>query len=798
MQGFSLVYVTIIITVVAAVAAAMVSITSTTQFSQLREHYIMQARYVAMAGLAYLNTVPTNHRSLKDQIFEVHDDQGNLIGQYTFTSVQRLTSLKVQAGILGVAAPGTAREATYYMEGEAQEDSSAIASSVQEDFEDFTVINSDPTKQGTKKVDGKDDISYSSRARRGSASESEYGGSDGKEVTPGEVDGPNAFSVGAGEFNNFGIATFTGSRNFKYNTCVEGECDFKLGMRFFMTVWYEQNDADGLVITLFNGDNNDKYAVGGNSKWGEMIAYAGDSRVYSGSTLTRFVDPGADGIQAPKLGVEIDNYGNEGKRICGYSNNQSKSQYWYRKTEPTGASRYDYGGGSGPGAFDHIAFVGWGLDLPWGCAWYKAESTSAYSASTGGKYSNAAGSSTYDDNQHTRESWMWNPLQYHNPVANRDNEVTMRTSSVRRVAQTFYLEEPLRPAQAHIYLRTPAGTKIGKNLKAYIYATTTSGSGRVPTGGYLAESTANTDTVTDRILPTDGTTSSSTKECIYTDGTAVFVGFNFTGTWSTSKSDLLTPGWYALVLEYGTSNSDSNLRVQVDSTAPTHPGNFATYNGSNWSTDSSRDMIFYVLFDPPNFQRAGKLANNTSRTYESAVFPVITDSANPTSYDNGAEVMGNSTNWKLFKQNLAIRMEVHRGKADFEADVYDPDATVTDGTHGDASNPYHPYRMIVWVRRCDNPSTADKANYCPKYINSYFADTSGDLDTDKNPPALERTFYLSTADHNKFDTFLLGITQATGGATQEANFSNIIMQFRAPKDIPIDERACAECNDFDD
>ncbi|MCA1944503.1 MAG: hypothetical protein LDL30_04350 [Desulfovibrio sp.] len=788
MQGFSLVYGIVVLTVVAGLAAAMVSITSTSQFSQLQEHNIMQARYMAQAGLAYLNSVPNQHRGLKDLKFEVEDADGNVIGQYEFISVQRLTNLKVRAGILGTAAPGTSRETKYYLEGEAQEDFSGIASSVQEDFEDFTVINSDDSKKGTKKIDGKDDISYEKRARRGKAAQSEYGGT-GTEGSDDAANGTNSFGVGASEFNNFGIATFTGSRKFKYNTCVEGECEFKLGMRFFMTVWYEVNNADGLVITLFNGDNNDKYSVGGDSQHGEMIAYAGDSRVLSNTsgtsyTINRFIDPEANGIMPPKLGVEIDNYGNPNRRICPSS---TKSQYWYRKTNPASGTRYDYGGGNAASGLDHVAFVAWGLDLPWGCAWYNQNTNSVRTASTGSKTATADGAARYDDNQHSRESWLWNPMHYHNPASNRSGEVTMRSSSVRRVAQTFYIEEPLRVSQAHIYLRALPSTNLGKSLRAYIYPTVASGSGRVPTGTTaLASSLESDDAVTDSTLPTDGTTSTSTNESIYEDGSMVFVGFHFTNTWSTGSSGILAPGWYALVLEYGTTNSDNNLRVQVDDTSPTHPGNFATYNGSTWSVDTSRDMIFYVLFDPPNYQRTGSLDGGDSRVYQRAVFPVVNGE---TSYDNGAESMGNTTAWGLFKQNLAIRVEVHRGIGN------NPDAVVSDGTHGNADNLYHPYRMLVWLRRCE---TTDKAGNCPKYINSYFADTSGDLDTTLNPPAMERTFYLNPTDHNKFETFLLGITEATGGATQEANFSNIIMQFRTPDDIPLNKRACKDCNDFDD
>ncbi|GAB7078575.1 hypothetical protein [Megalodesulfovibrio paquesii] len=780
-HGFSLVYVVLALTVVATLATITVSVTSTAQFTQLREHNTMQARYMAMAGLSYLNSHSSQHRKLKDLSVDVKDDEDNVIGKFTFVSIQRLTSLKVRAGIRGTVGEDTSMEANYYLEGEAQEDFSGIASSNQDDFDDFTVTNSNPNKQGTEKVDGLDDIAYSSRASRGSASKSSGQTSDGTEDNPWEVEGPNAFAVGAGEYNNFGIATFTGNRTFKYTTCVDGECDFFLGLRFFMTVYYEKNDADGLVITLFNGDNNTNKAVGGDSQHGEMIAYAGDSRVLSSGNsypISKFIDPEANGIQPPKLGVEIDNYGNPNRYIC---SDGTKSHYWFRRTNPTSGSRYDYGGADAGSGTDHVAYVGWGLDVPWGCAWYNSYSSSVRTANSGAQ-ANEAGARTYDDNQHARESWMWNPWQYHYPVEKADTSLLIQQNTRRAVAQTFYVEEPLRITQAHLYLKSKTGINKNRNFTASIYTTTSSGGNRIPQSSVVSSLTGN-DQVTDATLPTG---SGGTDDSIYADGIPVLVSFQFSDKWNHASSKVLAPGWYALVLEYSNNNSHDDIYVQADSSSPTHPGNYAYKNSSdNWVADASIDLPFYVLFDPPHYVRQGTLANGDSETFYSGVFPVV----NGTSYDDGGETQGNTTAWYLKGQWLAIRVEVHRGIDN------DPDATVTDGKHGDNNNPYHPYRMLTWMRRCGTEKYKDG---CDAYINSYFADTSGDLSIPKNPPAMDRTFYLNESNHNKFDTFYLGITEATGGSTQKAHFSNIIMQFREPDDLPLNVRACENCNDFDD
>ncbi len=764
MQGFSLLYVIAVLTVVAAMAATMFSFTTGTQFTQLRENYTMQARFMALAGLQYLSSQNTNHRSLEGETFDVRNDNDVTVGTFEFIFVQRLVNLQVRAGILGTSAPGTKNEANYYLEGLAKEDFQGIASSVQDDFEDFTVITSDPNKDPVDKVDGTEDISASQRSRHGSASETEGEKDDGSEDTPDEVEGlVNTFEVGAENFQAFGIATFSGDRVFLDTTCIEGECDFKTGLRFFMTVFYDFNDADGLVITVFNGEKNDFTDVGGDSQHGEMMAYGGDSRVLTGGgsyPIVRFVDDEGNGIQSPKLGLEIDNWGNQHRKPCGGSgtNTDTNGKYWFNSRNPVSGTRYDYGGQGGGSGTDHVTFVAWGLDTPYGCAGYNSGGSTRRQATASGNFTTADGDASYDDNMHSHSSWLWNPLNYSNPAFNQTGEVAMSTTSARSVAQIFTVSEDLRLAQVKIYMRRQ-GTRNSNELRVQIQTTTTGpNGGLVPSGTVVANGNSrdfNHDDMDNDDLPdaASGTTASVGNQQF------VFAPFYFTDLFTgTSGGPVLTDGTsYAIVLTYDTGSN--NLRVGTSSNA-TNPGNYAVQdNGGTWTDSPGLDLVFYALFDPPDTER-----NTDFGTSARAIYPMT----------SGSPGYEGETDYSLINQRLAVRMEVHRELS-------------FDGTRGG-----YPYRMIFWVRRC---LETEFAAGCPGYINTFFSDTSGDLDTIKNPPLLERTFYLNEEDHSDFETFLVGIAEATGGATQNATFQDIIIQFRNPADVPIDEVACFNCTD---
>lgn len=117
---------------------------------------------------------------------------------------------------------------------------------------------------------------------------------------------------------------------------------------------------------------------------------------------------------------------------------------------------------------------------------------------------------------------------------------------------------------------------------------------------------------------------------------------------------------------------------------------------------------------------------------------------------------GNSSNWDL-KLPWAVRLEIHR--------------STLAGSSGKGK-----YELKAWIRQCSQTDGSDIRG-------TYFADTR--IDYEAKTPHLEQTIELSAADHAEFDTFLFGVTEATGGATQTAVLSNVELGFIRPGDAVI-------------
>ncbi len=194
-------------------------------------------------------------------------------------------------------------------------------------------------------------------------------------------------SLGAGELYAFGAIWFKGTKKGVNLNCVDGECEFGQGVRVFYSTQFLTQEADGFVFGLINGDQNTYNSIGGDSSMGELLAWAGDSRVYAGengkwhANVLKWVDATRNGIVAPKFGVEFDTYVNSGNTcVC------------WRMNDNVYSSRLD------KASSKHIGYVFWGNDLESGCAngFSCKDQTSASGASP-----TAVGLVTYDDNKHS-------------------------------------------------------------------------------------------------------------------------------------------------------------------------------------------------------------------------------------------------------------------------------------------------------------------------------------------------------------------------------------------------------------
>jgi len=173
-----------------------------------------------------------------------------------------------------------------------------------------------------------------------------------------------SITLGNSKSGSFGSVWYGGSA--AQGNCQNGKCDFGKGFRaYFVFQFASGSTGDGFTFAFFNGDGvdvhgikNDRNSVGGDSSRGELLGYAGDSRVDSAGT--NFLDgKGGRGIQPPKMAVEFDVYPNFGSSdVC------------------ASGSRRD-----GIDSRNHVAYVFWG------------DNTNSSCTSTVGR-------NTYDDNRH--------------------------------------------------------------------------------------------------------------------------------------------------------------------------------------------------------------------------------------------------------------------------------------------------------------------------------------------------------------------------------------------------------------
>ena len=134
--------------------------------------------------------------------------------------------------------------------------------------------------------------------------------------------------------NNFGALWYRG--NAVQGDCTDGRCRFGTGFRAFFVFRIAGSgllgqDADGFTFAFFGGSAedpassliaNDAFSVGGDRDKGELMGYAGDSRLAAGGYLDGIARTAAGcpsplgcvagrGIQPPKIAIEFDSKTNK-------------------------------------------------------------------------------------------------------------------------------------------------------------------------------------------------------------------------------------------------------------------------------------------------------------------------------------------------------------------------------------------------------------------------------------------------------------------------------------------------------
>lgn len=118
--------------------------------------------------------------------------------------------------------------------------------------------------------------------------------------------------------------------------------------------------------------------------------------------------------------------------------------------------------------------------------------------------------------------------------------------------------------------------------------------------------------------------------------------------------------------------------------------------------------------------------------------------------------ISDSDNW-LNSGTWAVRVEVERSETANSRGLYE-------------------YTLKSWIRQCQQAG-------CSDVTATYFADTR--IEYAAKDPHLAQTAELCATEHSKFDTFLYGFTQATGGATQTAIISDVSLGFIRQGDFVI-------------
>ncbi len=266
--------------------------------------------------------------------------------------------------------------------------------------------------------------------------------------------------LGGGEHYAFGAYWYKGSKRGINLYCIDGECELGTGMRIFFTVQFQQKDADGFVYALPSGALNTYESIGGDSAMGEMLAYAGDSRVYTNADGTysefiqKWVDPERNGLQPPKIGIEFDTYKNAwgGSCVC----NKSSGKVDGTRNDPNR---------------DHIAYVFWGDDTGGSGCTHGFDCKDQ--VSTTGQSATPEGLNTYDDNMHGPNSSTPNGLNLGglSNVFTATNDMqkwytTYSSGSTTRYAVRIELHRAIRPDE------DPASPHVGKygyKVKTWVY-----------------------------------------------------------------------------------------------------------------------------------------------------------------------------------------------------------------------------------------------------------------------------------------------------------------------------------------
>jgi len=664
------------------------------------------------------------------------------------------------------------------------------------------------------------------------------------ESNPGAVDvdtGTGEITLGGGVASAFGSVFFGGDVSFGgASICSGGECVFKKGVRAFFVLDYTgtgpAGGGDGFTFALINGTDNSVGATGGGGGSGELLGYAG-----AGGAI-------GSGLAPPKMALEFDTYVNSSRNDPDLgTSNRDVLQYVYwgdGQADLFDDNTHDTGG-SGQKWSPYLPASHDG-DIETKPVLNSAE-TSLYFTSKNGyihevdpdtgipntgtsfpqyleddSYSSPAldsrgyifnpGDNNYINVFTPTGSWDW----YNNvgrnvrssPVIDSNDVVYFgdddgdfyafdsicpsppsgcpRKWNNYGVSATVNGTPALSPDEATVYFASTSSERIyaldtsdgslppngafewSKDLLGPIYSSpTVAADGTIYIGsdggsgvGYLYALNPNGS---EKWRYTFTPTNPHCTPTIGPDGT-IYIGNNDNYLYAITDDETTgTLKWrfqtggdvhsQPLVHDDGTIwfGSDDNYLYVIDSNGQ-QIDRFYLYGDVKSAPIQGSDGAVYVGSNDNKLYAYKPTCN--PQNIETRVF----------SYDNllageAVEDLGDITdsdNW-LNSGPWAVRVEVERSETANSRGLYE-------------------YNLKTWIRQCQQ---AD----CTDITASYFADTR--IAYGSKDPHLTQKAELCSAEHNKFDTFLYGFTQATGGATQTAIISNVGLGFIRDGDFVI-------------
>jgi len=226
----------------------------------------------------------------------------------------------------------------------------------------------------------------------------------------------------------------------------------------------------------------------------------------------------------------------------------------------------------------------------------------------------------------------------------------------------------------------------------------------------------------------------------------------------------------------GTGNGLQSPKMALEFDTYTNAGNADLCSGTTFQSSQrndplsgGKDVLQYVFWGSKDgWPCRTNAAGDPSPTYDDNRHDAgggdnPLNKTNHCTYEDlpAGVVVASTTNWlngSITKGPWAVRVEVIRS------------------TVKDAVMDKYKYTLKTWIRQCDDLN-------CDHIDGTYFADTS--IEYGAQLPHLKQTIYLTQDDHDKFDTFLFGLTEATAEAVQTVTISNLQLSFIRPGDAVI-------------